>query len=107
MGRKWITVELGDQARTHITSRMNKIIDGQDDTGVTSTTGWKGGGGYRFCYLAPSLLNRDPFGNWVISKEYNANMLSAAICKVMGFTYSLLIKIIGTTVIQLKMISFL
>ena len=47
-----------------------------------------GGGGYRFYRLAPSLLEKDPFGNWVISKDYDPNMLSAAICKVMGFTYA-------------------
>ena len=86
MGRKWITVELGDHAQTHIVPRLKKVIDGEDQGGVTETTGWKGGGGYRFYRLAPSLLEKDPYGNWVISKEYDANKLSA-ICKLMGFTY--------------------
>lgn len=88
MRRKWIMVELGDHAQTHIVPRVNKVIDGQDNGGVTEATGWKGGGGYRFYRLAPSLLEKDPFGNWVISKDYDPNMLSAAICKVMGFTYA-------------------
>lgn len=88
MGRKWIMVELGDHAQTHIVPRLNKVIDGEDKGGVTEATGWKGGGGYRFYRLAPSLLEKDPFGNWVISKDYDPNMLSAAICKVMGFTYA-------------------
>ena len=88
MGRKWIMVELGDHAQTHIVPRLKKVIDGDDKSGVTKPVNWKGGGGYRFYRLAPSLLEKDPFGNWVISKDYNANMLSAAICKVMGFTYA-------------------
>ena len=88
LGRKWITIELGDHAQTHIVPRLNKLINGQDNGGVTEAVGWKGGGGYRFFRLAPSLLEKDPFGNWVISKEYDSNMLSAAICKVMGFTYA-------------------
>ena len=88
MRRKWIMVEIGDHAQTHIVPRLNKVIDGQDNGGVTEATGWKGGGGYRFYRLAPSLIEKDPFGNWVISKDYDPNMLSAAICKVMGFTYA-------------------
>ena len=88
MGRKWMMVELGEHAQTHIIPRLNKVIDGQDNGGITEATGWKGGGGYRFYRLAPSLLEKDPFGNWVISKDYDPNMLSAAICKVMGFTYA-------------------
>ena len=88
MRRKWISIEIGDHAQTHIAPRLNKVIDGQDNGGITEAAGWKGGGGYRFYRLAPSLLEKDPFGNWVISKEYDPNMLSAAICKVMGFTYA-------------------
>ena len=87
MGRKWIMVELGDHAQTHIVPRLNKVIDGEDNGGVTEAAGWKGGGGYRFYRLAPSLLEKDLYDNWVISKEYDANKLSEAICKLMGFTY--------------------
>ena len=46
-----------------------------------------GGGGFRFYHLAPSLLEKDRFGNWVIAKEYNAAMLAEALCKHLGFTY--------------------
>ena len=87
MGRRWIMVELGDHAETHIVQRLKKVIAGKDKGGVTATTRWEGGGGYRFYHLAPSLLAKDSYGHWVISKEYDANMLSAATCKVMGFTY--------------------
>jgi len=88
MGRRWIMVELGDHAVTHIVPRLKKVIDGEDQGGVTEATGWKGGGGFRFYRLAPSLLAIDKWGRWVVSKEYNAAMLAEAMCKHMGFTYA-------------------
>lgn len=88
MGRRWIMVELGDHAVTHIAPRLKKVIDGEDQGGVTEATGWRGGGGFRFYRLAPSLLEKDRWGNWVISKEYNPAMLAEAMCKHMGFSYA-------------------
>lgn len=88
MERRWIMVELGEHCHTHILPRLKKVIDGEDKGGVTKTMGWKGGGGFRYYRLAPSLLEKDRFGNWVISREFNAAMLTEAICKLEGFTYS-------------------
>ena len=87
MGRRWIMVELGDHCETHIVPRLNKVIDGEDPGGVTEAVGWKGGGGYRYFKLAPSLLEKDQFDNWVISKSYNAEMLAEAMCKHFSFSY--------------------
>ena len=88
MGRRWIMVELGDHAVTHIVPRLQKVIDGADKGGVTEATGWQGGGGFRFYNLAPSLLATDKWGRWVISKDYNSAMLAEAMCKHMGFSYA-------------------
>lgn len=88
MGRRWIMVELGEHCHTHIIPRLTKVINGTDPGGVTDATGWKGGGGFRYYRLAPSLLERDRWGNWIISKEYNAAMLAEALCKLEGFTYA-------------------
>jgi len=88
MGRRWIMVELGEHCHTHIIPRMKKVIDGEDKGGVTETVEWNGGGGFRYFHIAPSLLEKDRFGNLVISKQYNAAMLTEAMCKVMGFTYA-------------------
>jgi adenine-specific DNA-methyltransferase len=33
-------------------------------------------------------LQQDRWGQWVINKEYNAEMLSEAVCKLEGFTYA-------------------
>lgn len=88
MGRKWITIELSDQCHTHIIPRLQRVINGADQTGVSKTVGWQGGGGFRYYKLAPSMLEKDKWGQWVISKKYNASMLSEAMCKHMGFTYA-------------------
>jgi adenine-specific DNA-methyltransferase len=88
MGRRWIVVELGDHIHTHIIPRLKKVIDGTDQGGISEAVGWKGGGGFRYYRLAPSLLQTDKWGNWVINKAYNAAMLAEALCKLEGFTYA-------------------
>jgi len=88
MGRRWIMVELGEHCHTHIIPRLKKVIDGEDKGGITEAVGWKGGGGFRYYRLGPSLLQKDEFGNWIISKEYNPSMLAEAMCKMEGFTYA-------------------
>jgi len=87
MGRKWIMVELGDHCHTHIIPRLQKVINGEDQGGISKSVNWQGGGGFRYYTLAPSLLEKDKWGNWVVNKAYNAEMLSEAICKLEGFTY--------------------
>jgi adenine-specific DNA-methyltransferase len=88
MGRRWIMVELGEHCHTHIIPRLKKVVDGEDKGGITEAVGWKGGGGFRYYRLAPSLLQKDQFGNWVINRKYNAAMLAEAICKLEGFAYA-------------------
>jgi adenine-specific DNA-methyltransferase len=88
MGRRWIMVELGEHCHTHIIPRLKKVIDGSDPGGITEAVNWKGGGGFRYYRLAPSLLEKDKWGNWVISKEFNAAMLAEAVCKLEGFVYA-------------------
>ncbi len=121
MGRRWIMVELGEHCHTHIIPRLQKVIDGTDQGGISTTAKaaatvklcksckeslcekcaeaigesqkggeqvWFGGGGFRYYKLAGSLLEKDHWGNWVISKQYNPAMLTEALCKLEGFTYA-------------------
>ena len=62
MGRRWIMVELGEHCHTHIIPRLKKVIDGDDPGGITEAVDWKGGGGFRYYRLAPSLLGKGPLG---------------------------------------------
>jgi adenine-specific DNA-methyltransferase len=88
MGRRWIGIELGDHCHTHCVPRLTKVVDATDPGGITDAVEWKGGGGFRYYHLAPSLLAQDKWGQWVISQEYNAPMLAEAVCKLEGFVYA-------------------
>ena len=87
MNRKYIGIEMGEHAYSHDYVRLKNIVDQKDKTGVSKNHSWKSSG-FKFYELAPSLLNKDQYDNWVISKEYNANMLAAAMAKQEGFSYS-------------------
>lgn len=87
MRRRWIMIELGEHCHTHIIPRLKNIINGRDNAGISKSVNWTGGGGFHYYKLAQSMLEKDKWGNWVINKKYNANMLAEAMCKLMGFTY--------------------
>lgn len=88
MRRRWIMVELGNHAVTHIQPRLKKVINGMDPGGVTEAASWEGGGGFRFQRLAPSLIAFDKWGREVVSSAYDGPMLARALCKLEGFDYA-------------------
>lgn len=87
MGRKYIGIEMGAHAYTHCKVRLDKVIDGSDQGGISEDIEWKGGGAYKFYELAPSFIAKDEFGNTVIDDFYNDSKLIKAMCKLMNFTY--------------------
>ncbi len=87
MGRRWIMVELGEHCYTHIIPRLQKVIDGEDQGGISKAVNWQGGGGFRYFRLAPTLIVKDKWGNQIINPDYNPEMLAEALAKLEGFTY--------------------
>ena len=87
MNRKWIGIEMGDHVYSHCIPRLNLVIDGKDLLGITKQVNWQGGGGYKFYELAPTLIKEDLFGEPVINKEYNPEMLARAVALHEGFNY--------------------
>ncbi len=87
MGRKYIGIELGAHCNTHCLPRLKVVCDGTDQGGISKVANWKGGGGFRFYELAPSLLNKDKYNQWIINPNYNAQLLAAAMARHEGFTY--------------------
>ena len=87
MGRRWIMVELGEHCHTHIIPRLQKVIDGEDQGGISKAVNWQGGGGFRYFRLAPTLIVNDKWGNQIINPDYNPEMLAEALAKLEGFTY--------------------
>lgn len=88
MGRKWIGIELGEHCYTHCEPRLQKVVDGTDQGGISKAVNWQGGGGYKFYELAPSLLKKDEFDNWIIEPKYDAEMLAEAMAKHEGYKFS-------------------
>ena len=88
MQRKYITIELGQQAYTHCKVRLDAVVKGEQ-TGISKAVNWKGGGGYKFYELAPSLLVPNPKIPSIkqINPEYTFEQLCEAICKIEGFKY--------------------
>lgn len=88
MHRRYIGVEMGDQAYSLCKLRLDKVIDGEDLGGITGEVLWEGGGGYHFYELALSLLVKNSkLPIYQINPEYTFDMLCEAICKIEGFQY--------------------
>lgn len=82
--RRFVLIEQFASTTTDVLKpRIDAVIDGHTKAEIEPT-----GGGYAFFNLAPSLLSEDNFGRWTISQSYDARMLSEAISKHLGFTYS-------------------
>ena len=86
MKRRFIGIELGEHAYTHCEPRLRSVVNGEQG-GISKSVDWKGGGGYKFYELAPSLINIDSFDEPVINKEYSADMLASAVALHEGFNY--------------------
>ena len=89
MKRKWIGIELGDQCFSHDIPRIKKVVDGNDDGGITKKVGWTGGGGYKFYELAePLLVKNSILPIYQINPSYTWDTVCEAICKIEGFRYA-------------------
>ena len=57
MGRKYIGIEMGNQALTHCLPRLQKVIDGEQG-GISKSVGWNGGGGFSFYELSAPVFDK-------------------------------------------------
>jgi adenine-specific DNA-methyltransferase len=58
MGRRYISIEMGEHAKTHCAVRLKKVIDGEQG-GISKALDWKGGGGFRFFTLGEPIFDKD------------------------------------------------
>ena len=87
MGRRWIGIEMGEQAYTHCKVRLDNVINGEQG-GISKEVNWQGGGGYKFYELAePLLVKHTALPVYQINPSYTWDMVCEAICKIEGFTY--------------------
>lgn len=87
MKRNWIMIEMGSHCKDLIVPRMIKVVNGTDNTQLTKELNWVGGGGFEFLSLAPSLLQKDDRGNWIINEQYDSLQLAEAVCKHEKFKF--------------------
>ena len=58
MGRRFIGVELGEHAISHCAPRLTSVVDGEQ-SGISESLNWEGGGGFRFYRLGPPVFTED------------------------------------------------
>src|SRR4051794_39182571 len=58
MGRRYIGIEIGDQAVTHCAPRLQRVIAGEQG-GISESVSWHGGGGFRFYRLGPPVFDEE------------------------------------------------
>lgn len=74
MNRRYIGIEMGEHAQSLCVTRMRKVIDG-DQIGISESTNWQGGGGYRFYHLGSAIFDEDG----KISNDINFTTLASHI----------------------------
>ena len=67
MNRRYIGIEQGSHAHTHCAPRLIRVIDGEQG-GISEALNWKGGGGFRFYRLGPTLFENDATGRRISAK---------------------------------------
>lgn len=56
MGRRWIGIESGEQARSHCLFRLKRVVEGEAG-GISKLVHWNGGGGFRFYRLGRPIFD--------------------------------------------------
>ena len=82
-----VLTKLGKETKLIPEATLKEIKKETSIQKVTSELNWHGGGAYKFYELAPTLINKDEFGEYVINKAYDAAMLASAVALHEGFTY--------------------
>lgn len=71
---RWIGVEIGDHADSHIIPRLMSVIDGSDQSGVSKLLSWTGGGSFKYYHLGKSIININKDGtgdfNWSLGRKF-------------------------------------
>jgi adenine-specific DNA-methyltransferase len=85
MGRRWVAVER-EQAtfETYLRPRLEKVINGEDEGGITKTVGWEKGGGFRVLSVAPSMYEHVE-GHVLLAEWVNNGRFAEAACAQLGF----------------------
>jgi len=75
MKRKWIGIEIGNHADTHVIPRLNGVLSSIDQSGISKNVNWQGGGSFKYYHLGESIINVDKETgkgefNWSLGKQF-------------------------------------
>lgn len=62
MERRYIGIEMGEHAKTHVIPRLEKVIEGEQG-GISKAVNWQGGGGFSFYTLGSPVFDDNGFLN--------------------------------------------
>jgi len=74
MGRRWIIVEIGRQADQLILPRLQRVITGRDQKGISKEVKWEKGGGFKYYHLGESVIYEKDM-NWKLKAEEMAQAI--------------------------------
>ncbi|MFF5606258.1 site-specific DNA-methyltransferase [Streptomyces cellulosae] len=86
MERRWVTVEReAYNVNTFIIPRLRKVVEGEDSGGISESSGWEKGGGFRCLEIAPSMYER--LGNRVLLAPWVTGdaFVEASCAQIPGF----------------------
>jgi len=71
MKRRWIGVEIGKHADTHIVPRLKRVLTGEDQSGISKAVNWQGGGSFKYYTLGDSVIDRTTRDfNWKLGRDF-------------------------------------
>jgi len=87
LGRRWVGIEQQRATlETFTVPRLQKVVTGEDEWGISEAVGWEGGGGFRILDVAPSMFEAD--GGLVFLSEGMTNgALAEATAAQLGYEY--------------------
>ncbi|MDQ3691341.1 MAG: site-specific DNA-methyltransferase [Chloroflexota bacterium] len=95
MGRRWVGVEReGATIDTYAAPRLSMVVRGEDPGGVTGSTAWKGGGGFRLLEAAQSMFEADA-GMVFLAESMTNGKLAEATAAQLGFEYEVAPPFVG------------
>ena len=68
MGRHWIMVEIGRHAEELVIPRIQRVVSGKDQSGISKDVSWHGGGGFKYYQLGESVIHEQDM-NWKLKAE--------------------------------------
>jgi adenine-specific DNA-methyltransferase len=86
MKRRWIAVESVENQVNGSFGRLQRVVTGQDQTGISTLVNWRGGGGFRFLEVgAPLLIEDQETKLRIMNPHYTNGPLTRAVCAVEAF----------------------